>query len=294
MQSRATSIARGEASTMRRALAMTVFGLAVLVAEPVLGEPLKMHNNRLFLQVKINGVPAEALLDTAAEMTFVDPRLAAELGLKPEGSEMARGSGGKTQVQFAKNVTIEAAGVKLPAMTVALLDMEFLAKKLVDADLRIVLGREFFDAGRVEIDMAGGQIRKADPSVVPEGVKRSLASHRGIESFPCAVEGVDTECDIDIGNGSEVLIGKAFAEQHGLSKPERIVAKKEGGGIGGAVTRDIVTLSKIEVGGVTFEKVAGAIDPMPTAGAVNVGNSVLKHFVLTIDYPGRAVWFKPR
>jgi hypothetical protein len=279
---------------MRSVLATTFLGLSALIVQPALGDPLKMHNNRLLLQVKINGAPAEALLDTAAEMTFVDSKLAAEIGLKAEGSQTAQGSGGKAEVQFAKNVNIEAAGVKLPNMTVALLDMTFLSKKLVDTELRIILGREFFDAGRVEIDMVGGAIRKVDPSVEPPGVKLPLTSDRGIESFPCKVEGIDTECDIDIGNGSEVLIGKSFAEQHGLSKPERIVEHKEGGGIGGAVTRDIIVLSTIDVGGVKFEKVRGAIDPQPTAGAVNVGNSVLDHFVLTIDFPGRALWFKPR
>ena len=31
----------------------------------------------------------------------------------------------------------------------------------------------------------------------------------------------------------------------------------------------------------------------PTAGEVNVGTRILREFVLTIDFPGHAVWFKP-
>jgi Aspartyl protease len=268
------------------ALAMTSAG-----ATP--SSTLTVHNNRLFLPVTINGVQAEALLDSAAEMTFMDPKLVSELGLKPQGSETAKGSGGSTKVQFAKGVNIEAAGVKLPDMTVALLDMTFLSRKLVARDLRIVLGREFFDAGPVRIDIAGGTIHKVGPGDDPAGVKLPLTAHRGIESLPCKVEGVDTEADIDLGNGSEVLIGKAFAEKNGLLKPGRVVEHKEGGGIGGAVTRDIVVLSSLEVGGVKFENVRAAIDPQPTAGEVNIGTSILRKFVLVIDYPGRAVWFQP-
>ena len=95
---------------------------------------------------------------------FIDPKLAAQLKLTPVGNETAKGSGGTTQVQFAKNVNIDAAGVKLPNMTVALLDMTDLSK-LVQTDLKIILDREFFGAGRVLIDIAGGKIQKLDRSI---------------------------------------------------------------------------------------------------------------------------------
>ena len=107
--------------------------------------PLTIRSNRLFIPVTINGVQAEALLDSAAEMTLVDPKLAARLKLVPEGSETAKGSGGTTQVQFASGVNIEAAGLKLANLTVAMLDMTDLSKRVVAKDLQIILGREFFD-----------------------------------------------------------------------------------------------------------------------------------------------------
>lgn len=256
-------------------------------------DALKLHANRVYVPVTINGVKAEALLDSAAEATFIDPKLAAQLNLTAEGSQTAKGSGGSTQVQFAKNVNIEAAGVKLTNMTVALMDMSGLSK-LVQTDLKIILGREFFDAGRVLIDIASGQIQKLDRSAEPAGVKLPLTSQRGIEHFPCKVEGIATGCDIDLGNGSEVLVGKTFAGKHNLNGPERIVEKKQGGGIGGSVVRDIMVMSSLEIGGVEFKDVRGAIDPQPTAGDVNVGTSVLRNFVLVIDYPQRAVWFNRR
>ena len=43
-----------------------------------------------------------------------------------------------------------------------------------------------------------------------------------------------------------------------------------------------------------FENLRAAIDPQDTAGEVNIGTSILRRFVLTIDYSGRAVWFKAR
>jgi len=157
--------------------------------------------------ITINGLSTEALLDSAAEITFVDPALAAELKLEPDGSETAKGSGGPAQIQFAK--------------------------------------------------------------------------------------GVETQADVDLGNGSDVLIGKAFAEKHGPLALGRVVQRKEGGGIGGSVLRDIVVLSTLEVAGVKFENVRAAIDPQPTAGEVNIGTRILRAFVLTLDFRGHAVWFAP-
>jgi hypothetical protein len=256
--------------------------------------PLEFHGNRLFLTVTINGVQTEALLDSAAEMTFVDTKLAARLKLVPEGSETAKGSGGTTEVQFARNVDIEAAGVKLSGMTVALLDMTDLSKRVVDKDLQIILGREFFDAGRVRIDIEGRTIEKVDSKDEPPGMRLPLQSARGIESFPCIVEGTATRADIDLGNGNEVLIGRAFAEKHGLLAPGRVVERKSGGGIGGSVDRDIVVLKSLEIAGTRFENVRAAIDPQSSAGEVNVGTSVLRRFVLVIDFPAHAVWFRER
>jgi len=46
-------------------------------------------------------------------LDFVLRREQRAVSLTPVGNETAKGSGGTTQVQFAKNVNIDAAGVKL-------------------------------------------------------------------------------------------------------------------------------------------------------------------------------------
>lgn len=268
--------------------------MALIAFSVAQAAPLEFHNNRLFVAVTINGVKAEALLDSAAEMTFVDSNLAARLKLKPEGGETAKGSGGETRVQFAKGVSIEAAGVTLPDLTVALLDMTDLSKRVVAKDLQIILGREFFDAGRVRVDIEGRAIEKVDSTTEPGGTRLPLVSARGIESFPCIVEGVATRADIDLGNGNEVLIGRAFAEAHGLLAPGRVVERKSGGGIGGSVDRDIVVLKSLEIAGTRIENVRAAIDPQSSAGEVNVGTSVLRQFDLVIDFPAHAMWVRKR
>ena len=57
-------------------------------------EPLKFINGRLFISATVNQVATEALLDSGAEATLIDPKLAAAAKL-PEGKpQVMKGSGG--------------------------------------------------------------------------------------------------------------------------------------------------------------------------------------------------------
>jgi hypothetical protein len=46
--------------------------------------------------------------------------------------------------------------------------------------------------------------------------------------------------------------------------------------------------------GITFRNVRAAIDEGDSAGEINIGTSILKRFVLTLDYSRRAAWFQGR
>ena len=37
-----------------------------------------------------------------------------------------------------------------------------------------------------------------------------------------------------------------------------------------------------------------AIDPGETASDLNIGTSILRHFIITTDFPNRTVWLEPR
>lgn len=50
-----------------------LLGLTLIGPRTAPADALELHRNRVFVPVTINGVAAEALLDSAAEMTFIDP-----------------------------------------------------------------------------------------------------------------------------------------------------------------------------------------------------------------------------
>lgn len=275
---------------MRRALPLLAF---LLLAGTASAEPLEVHNNRLFLPVTVNGRRVTALVDSAAEMTIVDDDAATRLGLVPTGAATAHGSGvAAMEARFADHVAIQAAGARLETR-VGILDLGEVSARLLGRPVEMLLGRDLFDNARLRLDIAGGTIAPFEGE--PRGVRLPLSDHRGIPAIPASVEGHEpVQTVLDTGNGSEVLIGRAYAERIGLLAPGRIVERSQGGGLGGARTRDIVNLTQLDVAGRTFRNVRAAIDPGETASDLNIGTSILRHFVITTDFAGHAVWLEPK
>lgn len=271
-------------------------GIGQATTNPV--EPISVRDNRLFVEVATHGVVTEALLDSGAEMTLFDREFARRVGVSPldAGDARARGSGAEeVAVQFAEGITVESVGLVLEDLTIAILDLSNVTQRLIGHRVDTVLGRQLFDSARLRIDIDKGRIQRVERGGSPDGVRLSLKTQHGIETIPVSVEGhPPVRAEFDLGNGSDVLIGADYAERIGLSSEDRVVARETGGGIGGAVERDVVILRRLDIAGESFYNVRAAIDPTDKAADVNVGVSILRNFVITTDFTERAVWLLPR
>jgi hypothetical protein len=285
------------ASTIR-AMRSAILVLVVLLgacqpSEPVEPANLIVAGDRLFLAATINGSACEALLDSAAEMTLLDQAFAASIGLATFGVETARGTGGQAEVSFAEGVQIQAAGLALDGLTVAVLDLSDIADRLVGRPVPAIIGRELFDAARFEIDIHEGILRAVESEPAPQGARLDMQTHRGVQTIPVRIDGgAPVQADFDLGNGSEVLIGEDYARRSGLLASERIVGRKRGGGIGGELWRDLVVLRELEIGGVVFRDIPAAIDRSENAADGNIGVTVLRNFRMTVDFADSAVWLQ--
>jgi len=255
--------------------------------------PLTVRADRLFLPIEVNGQRTEALLDSAAESSLIDPSLVRELKLNVSGQATARGSGGQQEAQYAQ-VSVRAASVRMKDLTVAVVDLSDISRRLVGSQVKFILGRELFDAARLRIDIDGASLQVLTRAEPVNGVALALTDHAGIESIPVRVEGIAAAADVDLGNGSDVLIGKSFAERNGLLAPGRVIATRSGGGIGGKRDRDVLRLSTLELAGSTFRDVDAAVDAMDNAGDLNLGVRVLRHFIVVTDFAQHRIWLQPR
>lgn len=258
-------------------------------ASSALAEPLVIDNGRLFISAKVNGVVTEALLDSGAEASLIDPKLAADAKL-PEGQAITiKGSGGSATAHFVEGVPIEALGLPVGGEGLVVMDLSDLSQRLIKRPTRAIVGRALFDAARLRIDIAAGTIDVANRAVTPPGTRLPLTGHAGIEAVPVTVNGLAAQAEFDLGNGSEPMISRALAKRLGL----KVTGSKAGGGIGGEIQRDIVQIGSLSVAGSVFRNVTAAIDDQSNSNDMNIGTSILRHFLLTTDFKERFVWLEP-
>lgn len=257
--------------------------------------PLKAtKGGRLLVAAQVNGHAVDAMFDSAAEGSFLDRAFAQKIGLAGSGAATIKGSGDKNfSAPLAKGVTLSALGITLRDQTVAVSDLSDVGKRLLGHSLDMIFGRELFDAARLRIDVNKPEVEVLDDKTEPRGKRLETKTVNGIEVFPLRVEGEDTMAAIDTGNGSNVLVGAGFAKRRGLLTDGRAVTQDTGGGLGGETKRKVIALKSLEIAGVTLKDVPGSIDEGDSATELNVGISVLRHFMITTDFRVHALWLDP-
>lgn len=264
----------------------TILLAALAVAAPACAEPFQLVNNRMFIPVTVNGVAVEALLDSGAEGSILDPKLsvAAKLG---EGEEVElKGSGGTQKARFVEGVTVVALGTTLNDREMVISELSDLSRRLAGRDVQMILGRDLFDAGRIRIDYRLGDVSMVGPDEQIAGTQLPLVEDHGVEAFPLTIAGHEVKVEFDTGNGNDPLISKALAAALEL-KP---VGTKKGGGLGGELERQLVELPPFDLAGRHYEKIVAAVDEQSNAADLNFGTSILKDFLIVADFPGKALY----
>ena len=74
----------------------------------------------------------------------------------------------------------------------------------------------------------------------------------------------------------------------------RRVRTAVGAGLGGEVTRQVLTLGSFEIADWLFKGVAAAIDSDDSASDFKVGISVLRRFRITTEFSDHLIWLEAR
>jgi len=254
------------------------------------------RGSRLLVDARVNGHAVKALLDSAAEATLIDPAFAGALQLASGTTVTGQGSGDASfDAALIKGVELQVFGVTLLDQTVAVTELADVGRRLLGQPLDVILGREIFDAARLRIDIEGRRITVMPRDTVPPGIRLELTTENGVETLPVRLEGTGEQRAVfDLGNGSEVLVGSKLAARLHLLTDGRQVSSARGGGLGGETSRQLIPLHSLEVAGRTFREVPAAIDSQPSAADLNIGVSILRHFVITSDFAAHTLWLQPR
>ncbi len=259
--------------------------------------PFKFVENHLYLPVTINGQEKVWCLDTGAEMSVIDPTYAAELGLKPEGNIKGSGVSKTVDVSFVTLPPYNAAGIRFKPQKIAATEIKTLFKYYMGLDVVGILGYDFLSRFVTKIDFANEKISFYHPDHFEyngAGQVLSAPLEDNIFTVPMSVDGkYSGKWSLDIGAGGTDF-HYPFAEANGFLKLPGV--DSVGAGAGGGINLKFARFRELELAGFIIpkpvigfpaENVEGAFRVKERIG--NLGNDVLKHFVLYLDYKHQRV-----
>ncbi len=269
----------------------------VSLASPV-RVPLEIHNGLPFVKVTIGGHTYRFLIDSGSQGNVLDPHVATELGLHPEGTLEIRGAERTPSLGVVETPPMEVGGVELPSRIATVLDLSKILRGPVSIDG--VLGYPFFAAAELRFDPDGEDLMISRPGVLPPlGEKLEVDTDRELAEVEATIDGsAKTRLLVDTGNSNELLLFQSFINAHQgliMFAGNHSVENRGAGGSAPAVT---AMVDLLEIGHQRlYNRYTDVI--LASAGAFadrddggNVGYGVLHNFITTFDLADHSIFLE--
>jgi hypothetical protein len=265
-----------------------------LAAPPVVRITFNSANGLIEIPVRVNGVRASFLLDTAADYSVVDPRLVSDLK-----ETIETGRGGRA---FVDDVTIEVGGIQLEHQRVLVKANE----SDVSANIDGRLGQDLFARFVTRIDFTSRSIELWAPSafrppkaavlvpLMPVGRVPAIAATIRVgdgRSLPARVV-------LDTGTPQSLVLHYTFANSNGLLDLPGARALPTQAPREGPLTD--VPIEQVSLGGWTFDRPQVRAQREPAGSGVSaaadgtIGTGLLSRFRMTLDVARGRLWLEPK
>jgi hypothetical protein len=259
--------------------------------------PFQFIENHIFLMVNISGKERLWILDTGAGKSVIDTQFAKELGLTMEGKMKGVGIGHVVDVSLTTLPAFSIDGLLIDEQKIAAIDIHPLLKRLIDIDVFGILGYDFLSRFITKIDYAHNTISFYHPdsyTYTGTGVLIDAPLDNNTFVVPVAIDGkYSGKWLLDVG-ATGLAFHYPFAEDNNLLTLPGI--SYIGYGAGGAFPSRISQFDSLEIAGFTImnplisvpqERGGGAFASKEKIG--NIGNTLLRHFVLYLDYKNQQI-----
>lgn len=233
---------------------------------------------RIVLNLAVVGTFTTAILDSGAEQTIVDSRLAQNLQLKPVGTTWFSDRRSVNDVSIVElSATFGALCVE--GLEAAVVDLAPLSA-MTGLEIGLILGREVFEAAVVDIDFNKELIAFAEPSdfEAPAGaavtpLKRSDAG-RGRVVEVQVDDHRRAQFEFDLGSANALAVQHGWWTASGIAAG-RPVSNSLIGGTGGIREVALISLPSISVAGHVLHDVDCLLEPPRGALEERLGNGVI-------------------
>jgi hypothetical protein len=255
--------------------------------------PFQYIENHIYLPVEVGGKTRLWILDTGASMTCIEEEFAKELGLKIEGQIKGQGAGNLVDVSFTDLPAFSLPGLEFDQQKAAVLELNWLFHKWIDRDIGGILGYDFLSRLVIKVDYANEMLTFYHPdhfqyrglgTVLDAPLTESNAFH-----LPITVEGEHTgEWNLDLG-ASGMSFYFYYSHNHGFQERPGIDGLSFGAG--GSQKKRSILAGTVEFAGYIIDDLvismpakSGDVGFGTDAIDGNIGNTLLEHFVLYLDY----------
>jgi len=293
-------------------LVCAAFAAAPAGSPPTAGIPFEITSNKPFVQVTLNGsAPQWFILDTGcAGGSVIAKECADRLGLthgQDDAQHLGAGQGVAVGISRAGSTLFGLGADTLRAAEPRVFTLAHVSPyegRRVDG----LLGEDFLRRYVVRIDYEKRELRVQDPGnfvpdpksiVVPITILGGLAVADGSVKLRDGTT-IPGHFIIDTGVRTTLILFHPFAVAHGLlDQPGNLLDATVGGGAGGETRGDIGRLAALSLGPSTFDR-PHAIYSRDTVGVFAspdldgiVGGELLRHGVVTFDYPHERILIDP-
>jgi len=255
--------------------------------------PFELIENHIYLPVTVGGKERLWVLDTGAGATVIEKKFADELGLESQGNFTGSGAGNTVEVSFTDLPPLELPGLRFESQKAIVIDLQGLFVKSMGFEIAGILGFDFLSRLVTKVDFAAERISfyhpdsfsYSGPGVV---IDAPLTAKRGF-NLPLTIDGeYDGMWFLDLGANGMSFHYPYAEERELLGRPG---VTKRAHGAGGAFDVVASRFRKIELAGFAWEnpiidvpvqRGPGAFGGGELAG--NIGNTLMRRFVLYLDY----------
>jgi hypothetical protein len=244
---------------------------------------------RVIIAGRINGLPAQFLLDSGVGGLVIDKDFAAALKLRSVGGITGVSLMGRAHGEVVEGVLIAFDNLTIHTPSASIYDLTpFIG--VLNEPVAALLGRDVFDSLIVDIDFENQRLAFRDRHYkggLPGGMELPLSRDSlGLRGLPVSIEGRPTiQATCDFGSDRPLSLSPAYVSEQQLLANKRSSTAMTAGATGLEVGQ-VAVVSDVAVGQIIFHDVPIEV---PNAWIFEdqaiIGVPILRRMRMTVDFP---------
>lgn len=257
--------------------------------------PFQLINNLIYLPLQLQGRQAWWILDSGASLSLIDEDYATQLNLVSHPGIKGFGYGGNFDLSYVKLPSYGTQGVQIKNQTIY--SLKGLADNFKSPQAMGILGYDFLSRFVVKIDYAKQLISLYNNEHFQyhgNGTRFTAPIKYNTFTLPVTLDGqYRGQWSIDLG-AYDASLSYDYAAKHNLLQRtgEEIISQ----GLSSTITERAVKFNSLTIGPYQLDPVVINIPVSKQSSssshgelAGNLGNAILQHFVLYLDYKNQQV-----